>query len=483
VSHPHTATPQASDAAAQPVVRNPYELHPSEVIEPPRTFAGIMRRIGPGMILSASIVGSGELIATTTLGAEVGYVALWLIALSCLIKPAVQAELGRYVIATGETGAEGLNKVPGPRLAGVNWVVWAWVIMTFLSFFQVGAMFAGVAWVLNKLLPAVSVDVWVIALFALTLSILLGGHYGRIEKLATIKVGLFTMLTLMCALIMMRQPGSFSMADLAAGFAFDLPKDGLITAIAVFGITGVGASELFMYPYWCVEKGYARFAGKREATETWRARARGWIRVMNVDILASMVIYCIATAAFYMLGAGVLHRAGLVPKGMDMIPVLSNMYTQTLGPWALWLFYVGAIATLYGTIFAATAGNSRALADTAGLLGGFKRDDYPARIKFLNRFIWVALIVPVLLFFIFRSPVNMVKAGGVAQAIMLPILGLGALYLRHKRLPQEVAPNRLATVLLWVAAITMLVAVGYSLGRELIGMLWTRGGVVEAVGR
>ena len=80
---------------------------------------------------------------------------------------------------------------------------------------------------------------------------------------------------------------------------------------------------------------------------------------MNVDILASMVIYCVATAAFYMLGAGVLNRAGLVPKGMDMIPVLSNMYTQTLGQWSLPLFYVGAIATLYGTIFAATASSQR----------------------------------------------------------------------------------------------------------------------------
>jgi Mn2+/Fe2+ NRAMP family transporter len=192
---------------------------------------------------------------------------------------------------------------------------------------------------------------------------------------------------------------------------------------------------------------------------------------MNVDIVASMFVYCVATLAFYMLGAGILHRAGLVPKGMDMIPVLSNIYTQTLGPWALWLFYVGAIATLYGTIFAATAGNSRALADTGRLLGWFRRDDYPARLKFLNRFIWVALIVPVVLFFVFRSPVNMVKAGGVAQAVMLPILGIGALYLRHKRLPQEVAPNRLATLLLWVAAITMLVAVGYSLGREVLSTL------------
>jgi manganese transport protein len=449
--------------------RNPYEFQPDEVAEPPHTFGRIMRRIGPGLILSASIVGSGELIATTTLGAEVGYVALWIITLSCIIKPAVQSEFGRYVIATGQTGAEGLNQLPGPRLGGVNWVVWAWVVMTFLSFFQVGAMFAGVAWVLQQLVPGIHVNVWVLLLLGVTLAILLGGHYGRIEKLATIKVCLFTMLTLMCALIMMRQPDSFSLADLKEGFGFNLPKDGLITAVAVFGITGVGASELFMYPYWCVEKGYARFAGKNDGSGAWQARARGWIRVMNVDILTSMVIYCVATLAFYMLGAGVLHRAGLVPKGMDMIPVLSNMYTQTLGPWALWLFYVGAIATLYGTIFAATAGNSRALADTARLLGRFDRNDYGARVKYMNLFIWVALLVPVVLFFVFRSPVNMVKAGGVAQAAMLPILAIGALYLRHKRLPAEVAPNRLSTVVLWVAAVMMIVAVGYALVRQFFG--------------
>ena len=46
------------------------------------------------MVLAASIVGSGELIATTTLGAQVGFAALWIILVSCPIKPVVQAELG-----------------------------------------------------------------------------------------------------------------------------------------------------------------------------------------------------------------------------------------------------------------------------------------------------------------------------------------------------------------------------------------------------
>ena len=93
--HGRGSTPRVSSHTPEPV-RNSYEFHPAEVAEPPRDFFGILRRIGPGMILSASIVGSGELIATTTLGAEVGYVALWIITLSCIIKPAVQSELGRF---------------------------------------------------------------------------------------------------------------------------------------------------------------------------------------------------------------------------------------------------------------------------------------------------------------------------------------------------------------------------------------------------
>ena len=108
------------------------------------------------MVLAASIVGSGELIATTTLGAQVGYAALWIVLLSCAVKPVVQAELGRYTIASGETGLEGLNRVPGPRL-GVSWLVWAWALMVLTSLVQVGGMFGGLAQVMNLLLPAVPV--------------------------------------------------------------------------------------------------------------------------------------------------------------------------------------------------------------------------------------------------------------------------------------------------------------------------------------
>jgi len=217
----------------------------------------------------------------------------------------------------------------------------------------------------------------------------------------------------------------------------------------------VGATELFMYPYWCVEKGYARFVGPHETTAEWQRRARGWVRVMHVDILASMVIYTVATLAFYLLGAGILHGMGLVPAARDMIPVLSNIYTQTLGPWALWVFYVGAIATLYGTIFASTAAHSRIFSDMCRLLGLFARDDAAARRRFRQAFVVVLTVLPVGLYWLFASPVKMVIAGGIAQALMLPLVGAGAVWLRHRRLPAELAPSAPVTVGLWTASLFM----------------------------
>ena len=57
-------------------------------------------------------------------------------------------------------------------------------------------------------------------------------------------------------------------------------------------------------------------------------RARGWTRVMQLDAWFSMVVFTVATVAFYLLGAAVLHPQGLDPKGSEMIPTLSQMYLQ-----------------------------------------------------------------------------------------------------------------------------------------------------------
>ena len=53
------------------------------IVEPPSDLLGIMKRLGPGLIIAGGIVGSGELIATTKTGAQAGMTSLLGADLAC----------------------------------------------------------------------------------------------------------------------------------------------------------------------------------------------------------------------------------------------------------------------------------------------------------------------------------------------------------------------------------------------------------------
>lgn len=441
---------------------NPYELPPEAVEAPPRGLGAMFRRIGPGLILAATVVGSGELVATTVLGAESGYTLLWLILLSCAVKVVVQHEIGRYAIGTGETTLEAFDKVPGPRF-GVSWLIWMWLVMVGSLLFSIGGMLGALGEVFSMILPGAPIHVWVPGISAVTLALLYFGRYSLIEKASFVLVGLLTAMTVAGAMLLLRRPDLFAWSDVAQGLRFQFPEGGLSTALTVFGATGVGAAELASYPYWCIEKGYARFVGPREDTQAWRERADGWMRVLSLDVAASFVVYTFATVAFFLLGAGVLHSLGQTPSGPETIQALSRMYTDILGGWSRPLFLAGAIAVLYSTIFALTAAYSRLVADFAGMLGVYDRHDYAKRLTATRVMTAVFLIVPCFTFYFVREPVVMVKVSGIAQAILLPAMGFGTLYLIDRRLPAIVKPPAWLRLALWATSAIMLGVVAVSL--------------------
>ena len=70
-------------------------------------------------------------------------------------------------------------------------------------------------------------------------------------------------------------PYGYSTSDILGGLAFAVPAGTIGAAIAMFGITGVGADELTFYTYWCVEKGYARYVGPADGSDDPAAGAVG----------------------------------------------------------------------------------------------------------------------------------------------------------------------------------------------------------------
>lgn len=441
----------------------------------PKKWNQIIRHLGPGLIISAVIVGSGELIVAPKLGAAVGFSLLWFILFGCFIKVFVQVELGRYAVSKGVTTLEAMNSIPGPRLI-VSWLVWLWALMYVALIFQVAGMVGGIASVFSLagisftgtfLAAFESKQVLAVMVGLSCIGLLVVGRYRLVEVLCTALVAVFTVCTLFAVGALQSTGYAITGAQLLDGFKFQLPSN-FTTAFAAFGIIGVGASELIYYPYWCLEKGYARNIGPDDGTSGWADRARGWIRVMNIDAWVSFVIYTTATLSFFLLGAAVLHAKNMQVENSDMIATLSHMYRETFGEGSFRLFLLGAFAVLYSTVFGATASNARLLADALSLFGAVKYKTPEDRVRMVRICCALLPCAFVSVYLMWGEPVSLVFVGALAQGLMLPFLAGAALYFRYRRTDKRLAPGRVWTVFLWFAALSMGAVGIYKVGEEFL---------------
>jgi Mn2+/Fe2+ NRAMP family transporter len=442
----------------------------AESVRPaPTSLGGILRQLGPGLIISAVIVGSGELIVTPKLGAAVGFQLLWFIILGCFIKVFVQIELGRFAITHGMTTLQAMNTVPGPRWR-VSWLVWLWLLMYAALVFQVAGMVGGLASVCQ--MAGVTLPNWLLTVLVAgsCSALLVVGRYALVEKFSTLLVALFVLATLIAVGTLQTTAYAITPQQIGQGLSFQLP-DKFTIAFAAFGIIGVGASELIYYPYWCLEKGYGRSIGVADGSSAWLDRARGWLRILRIDAWVSFVLYTTTTVAFYLLGAAILHAKGLDVEGKNMIETLSHMYRETFGQWSFWLFLLGAFAVLYSTVFGATASNARLFADALSVYGVLEYRTPEDRQRWVRVGCVVLPIAFTAVYLAFGDPVSLVFVGALAQGVMLPFLGLAALYFHYRRTDPALRPRRLGVICLWVAVIAMTIAGGYKVFEELSKLL------------
>jgi Mn2+/Fe2+ NRAMP family transporter len=500
LDHWKRSTAELSGIAMNERDQDLYSLPPEAIQEPPHTLPRAIRQIGPGLILAASIVGTGELINTTSLGAKTGFSLLWLILFSCVIKVFVQVELGRYAITNGTTTLAAFDSLPGPRI-GVSWLCWLWLFMMLTTQAQIAAMEGTVGQIAHMAFPRTSQAVadtagaivsswgtylssreeyfWAGVTTLAAILLLLSGGYRRLEKITTVLVAAVTLFTVASVLILQTTSFRITLHDLKAGFALAMPPAAVALAFSAFGITGVGASELIAYPYWCIEKGYARFAGARSQDEEWARRASGWVRVMQLDAWFSMVVFTVATIAFYLLGAAVLFPQKLNPQGEEMIKTLSVMYLHPLeGTPLQWLrpftgvgFLLGAWAVLFKTLYVATAANSRLTADFLNRLGVWHPSSPARRERMVQLFCVIYPALSLVLYYRFREPQGLIKAGGIAQALMLPFIAGATIYLRWRDADPRVGPSIRSDILTWIAFVSITAVAVYSVYDQIKGFL------------
>lgn len=421
--------------------------------QPPQNLWQRLKYIGPGIIVTGSVVGSGSIALTPLLGAAAGFTLLWWLLISLWSKPVIQAEISRYIIVKKKTFLEAFSDMPGFKTTiqgkTTSWLVWFMFIGVIPSVVGMGGLAGAVAEAGNMMVPQISTQIWVVLCCFITWLILFWGSYQTLEKTLLVMVAFFSLVTLIIAISMQTTSYEISVTQILEGLTFSFPAEHVALALAVFGFTGISYGEIMAYTYWCLEKGYAKKEGYSIA------ETKGWIKVMQTDVWVTVIFITIGTVPFFFLGAGVLHPLGLYPPpDGDIIQTLLNMFTNILGYWAKWLFVVMAFFVLFSTLLSGTAAFTRTISDYL-ISTGLVLEKSQTRQKLIKLIAFLVPFFACFFYFVLPNPITLLLIAGVWAALGLPIVNIGALYLASK-LDSEFQSKKSTKLFLWLTLLFQL---------------------------
>ena len=430
----------------------------------PKTFKERLKFIGPSVIVTGSVVGSGSIVMTPLLGAAAGFLLLWWLLLSMWSKPIIQAEISRYVVVTKKTFLEAFADMPGFKTTiqgkTTSWLVWFMFIGVIPSIAGMGGLAGAVAEAGNTMFPLLSTEVWVFISCLITWLLLYFGSYRSLERTLLAMVLFFSFMTLIIALSMQSTEYQVNLNQISEGLSFSLPTEYLPLALAVFGFTGISYGEIMAYTYWCLEKGYA------EDTDNDIEEKKHWIKTMQTDVWVTVFFITLGTLPFFFLGAGVLNNVPELQESLatssfwdvDVISSLQNMFSLVLGGWAKWLFIILAFFVLFSTLLSGTAAFTRTISDYL-ISMGLVKEKTDTRTKLIKLIAFVIPFLSGLFYFILPNPITLLLIAGIWAAIGLPIVNIGALYLVNKLEP-ALQPKVSTKVILWVSLVLQLSLAG-----------------------
>jgi hypothetical protein len=385
-----------------------------------------------------------------------------------LIKVAVQLEYGRFCILHGKPSFQAWDQQSSGRLFGFHWSIWIAFLFIISMFVGLAGVMGGAAQVGHSMIPGISLRLWVLLLIMAIALPLFRGEYRIVEVSATVLNLVFVAAVSYCVFAVQKTDYAFGVSDLMAGLRFEVPDEALALAIGAFGITGVGAAEIFTYPYWCLEKGYALWTGPATGTSAWERRAKGWIRVMTIDASVALVVYTLTTCAFYILGASILRSQEALADGNQLVDQLSVIFTEVLGPQAWLVFMLGAFAVLFSTVFSNAAGYSRLWADLIALVGGKAQDKSKLRNRVISVMAWLLPIVWGLVYLGFQKPLILVIFMGTMNSLFLLVVAYKAVVFHYDAANRRISAGFGYAVFFWLSVLSIAVLSLWALYQSLL---------------
>jgi Mn2+/Fe2+ NRAMP family transporter len=398
--------------------------------------------VGPGIVVAATGVGAGDLVATLVAGSEFGYTLLWAVVLGVVVKISLAEATGRWHLATGSTIFAGWRSL-GP-----------WTTVYFVVYVVIWGFVYGATAMTSSALPLAamfggSIPAWGIPCGLLGLVLVWFGSYAIFEKIMTALVGvMFVVVVGLAVLVLPDVPA------MLAGLLPVLPAGSAVYTLGLVGGVG-GTVTMAAYGYWINAKGW---------------RDSSWMRVMRLDNRVAYITTGIFVAAMLVVGAELLYTANIALVESDRgLLDLDEILQQRFGPVIATLFLVGFFATSFSSLLGVWQGVSlmvtdfvrtrrEAVARTPEELAaaGQLSEDATRSVPYRAYLLWLTF-PPMILLFLGR-PFVLIVAYGALGAFFMPFLAITLLWLLgSKRAPREWRNGWLSTTLLTGAAVLFLV--------------------------
>ncbi|WP_200304281.1 Nramp family divalent metal transporter [Streptomyces adelaidensis] len=399
--------------------------------------------IGPGIVVAATGVGAGDLVATLIAGSNFGYTLLWAAVLGCLVKISLAEAAGRWHLSTGRTLFDGWASLG-------RWTTWFFVVYVVIWGFVYGAAaMSSSALPLQALFPDVmDLKWWAIACGLTGLVFVWFNKYEVFEKVMTVLVGVMFVVTVYLAIRV-----TPNLPDAFAGLLPVLPdeKDSVLNTLGLIGGVG-GTITLAAYGYWVNAKGW---------TNT------GWMKVMRLDNRVAYITTGIFVIAMLFVGAELLHSANIAMASGDKgLIQLSDILADEYGTATAKFFLIGFFAASYTSLIGVWHGVSLMFADFVErfrrkgegkvtgeeVASGRREKSWPFRAYLL----WLTFPPIVLLFQ--GQPFRLIILYGVLGAAFLPFLAGTLLWLLNtSRTPREWRNGYVSNGMLVTAGLLFLV--------------------------
>ncbi|GAA3752780.1 Mn2+/Fe2+ NRAMP family transporter [Spinactinospora alkalitolerans] len=402
--------------------------------------------IGPGFVVAATGVGTGDLVATLIAGQRFGYTLLWATIVGCLVKIALAEATGRWHLATGRTIFDGWSS-----LGRWTHVYFAPYIVIWGLVYGATAMSA-TALPLASLFPAVPLWAWAVLVGLSALLFVWFNRYSLLEKAMTALVGVMFVTVVGLAAYLTPDIGAT-----LAGLVPTLPEGSAVYTMGLVGGVG-GTITMAAYGYWVNAKG-------------WRDAA--WIKVMRWDNRVAYITTGVFVIAMLIVGAELLYSANLaLESGEQGLLQLGDVLEERFGRAIAILFLIGFFSAAYSSVLGVWHGVSLLFADFVGHVRGRTNRPVEERERswaFRAYALWLTF-PPLIVVFRGRPVDELVIIYGVFGAFFMPFLALTLIWLLNSgRTPREWRNGWLSNLGLAVAGLLFIVLLGHDLWETFTG--------------